>query len=381
MNRRIHIMHLLLSLETGGCENGVVNLINHMDADRFKVSVCCLNQTGELVERIHEDRRHVHLVEKEGRTGPRDLMNLRDFFLEQDVDIVHTHAFATLFIGYVGARLARVPIVLHGEHGIFYADKFRRIMMQKILFRLVDGVITVSGDLKHRLAKTFNVGEDLFQPIINGVDLDKFSVADVSTRNRLRASLGAPEDACLIGSVGRLVDVKRFDLLIDGLAALRRNGSNIHMIIIGDGPLRSDLQERIDKERMNDHFFLAGRKDNVNDYLSALDIFALTSDFEGISNTILEAMAVGLPVIASNVGGNPEIVSGGRTGLLFEAGDVDQFKEVANRLILDNALREKMGAAARNDIIRQFNLKRMVKEYEQAYLNLVRKKRLKHVVS
>ncbi len=375
MNKKIHIMHLVLSLEVGGLENGIVNLINNMDNKRFKVSVCCLEKIGELSDRIDENRKHIFIVQKDGRMRIKDVRGLARLLKEQQVDILHTHSYGTLLRGFISARLAGVPVIIHGEHGILYTDKFRRVIAQKILLRMVDCTITVSKDLQSRIARDFNVKEKLFIPIINGVDFSKFNHRQGKSSISVREELGIDDKAVLIGSIGRLVDVKNYPLLINVINEFVIKGLDIYLIIVGDGPVKVKLQQGIKDYGLNDRVFLPGRKDNIPDYLSAFDIFVLTSDFEGISNTILEAMACGVPVVATNVGGTPEIVDDGNTGLLVKPRNKNELFNSLKKLYDDPPLRQKMGESAINAIAEKFSLMRMVNEYENIYTQFYNKRK------
>jgi len=386
-------MHILLSLETGGCENGIVNLINNMDFDRFKVSVCCLETVGELSERIARERKHVYLLLKKGRPQFKDLLDLSRLLRRERVDIVHTHGWGTVAIGYLSAKLAGVSVVIHGEHGGVHMDSTKKILAQKMLYRLVDSTVTVSQDLQTRLASLFNVSRDLFCPIINGVDSAKFSAVNGPGQTALKEQYGIAPDCCVIGSVGRLVDWKRHDVLIQAVETLLLQGNDVSLLIVGDGPSRASLQVLINVKGISHRVFLVGRKENVADFLSAMDIFALTSssspsmhatgagrlgasptEFEGISNALLEAMACGLPVVATDVGGTPEIVSDGQTGYLFAPGDFGTLNDALATLVRDKELRTRMGNSARKSIEDRFSLMTMVHKYQELYLDIARKK-------
>lgn len=391
-SKKLHIMHLLLSLQTGGCENGIVNLMNHMDPERFKVSVCCLEDIGELAQRILPDRRHLHLVRKEGRPRIRDLHNLSALFREEGVDIVHTHAWATVALGYASAKLAGVPVVIHGEHGgLHIANRFQ-VMAQKMLFRMVDTTVTVSADLQTRLAGIFKVNPARFHPIINGVDTSRFVFRNRQGRETVRERHGISEEACVIGSVGRLVSWKRQDVLLNAVAELIRRGRDVVLVLVGDGPCRSELEELAARKGVAGRIILAGRRDDVTDYLAAMDVFALTSsasegalpapgdrallttEFEGISNAMLEAMACGLPVVASNVGGTKEIVVHGDSGYLFEPDDLDALRDSLDRLVSNRDLCSRLGTSARRSMEENFSLSSMVRGYQELYLDIAGKK-------
>ena len=374
MRKPLHIMHMLLSLETGGCENGVVNLINRMNPELFKVSVCCTEKIGELAERIDKSRRHVFLLNKKGRTKPKDILKFVNFFRKQCVDIIHTHGWGTLFLGVSSAKLGRIPVIIHGEHGILYDENIRRICAQRLLFNLTDCNITVSQDLASRISKIFGVPKNRFFPIINGVDLSIFNKIADSRRSDLRNQYGIKSDNCLIGSVGRLVDVKRYDLMVEAAIEICKRELPAQFMIVGDGPLKAKLQKMINDNGLQQNFFLVGRKDNVSDYLQAMDVFALPSTFEGISNTMLEAMSCGLPIVATNVGGTPEVVDNGSTGFLWETGDSDEFIVLLLKMISDDKLRKQIGSNSREKAKKKFSIDRMVSEYENIYIKVAQER-------
>ncbi len=364
MNRPIHVQHVLLSLRPGGLENGVVNVVNRLDPARFRSSVCCLQGSGEFAGRISRDGVAVH--EMGLRTGNDPLLPLRlaRLFRRSNTDIVHTRNAEAFFYGVVGARLAGVRTVIHSEHGRTLPDTPRRMRLQRWLARFADTIFAVSEQLKLDLVEHVKLPARRIEVLYNGVDLRRFAIADrAGARAAARARLGVGDDTVVIGSVGRLAAVKNYGLLVGALAGI----DGAVLVLVGDGPMHAELESAAAAAGVSRRLRLPGHCDDVAGLLPGLDIFALPSLSEGMSNTLLEAMAAGLPVVASRVGGNGEIVRDGVDGLLFPSGDVEALRAALVRLRGDPALRAAMGESARVRASTSFGIDAMIDRYEALY--------------
>lgn len=359
------------SLNVGGLENGVVNIINNSDR-QFKHAVCCIREIGKMADRISPGRAEIYLV---GKTKKDYLLpwKLLKIIKRIKPDIVHTRNWGTID-GILAAALARVKVLVHGEHGRDYDDtmgqNLKRNIVRRMLSPFVNQYITVSDDLRSWLSDTVGINGQKVSTIINGVDTIKFS----PTKNKpaWKKKMGVTENVIVIGSVGRLDIIKNYPLLISIMADLKNRGVGVEFecIIIGDGSQRSQLEKLIKKIKAP--VKILGSKEHPADYLKAFDIFILPSFNEGISNTILEAMACGLPVIASNVGGNPELIESEISGYLVESGNEPAFSEAVKNLLTNEDLRKKMGKNARIRAMRIFSLHKMVNKYEYTYRSLFR---------
>lgn len=366
---KIKILHIFHSLEVGGLENGVVNLVNRLDRDRYEHEICCIASSGPMAERIQPPV-PIHVLGKD-QGGRAYLLPFKLAGLIRRVapDIVHTRNWGAID-GVVAARLAGVRKVVHGEHGREATDPTganrRRRQIRRLLSPMIHHFIAVSADLARWLVEDVGVPGGKVTHIINGVDAVKFR--PLGERSASREELGLPVDKCLIGIVGRLDPVKDHATL---LKAFSRLDQTAHLVVVGDGPVRAELVGLADGLGVKDRVLFLGNRNDVPAILPALDVFVLPSIAEGISNTILEAMACGLPVVASRVGGNPELVDDAATGFLFPAGDE---KELAGRLklYLENSdLRQEHGRAARERIEREFSLEAMVDRYDRLYRSIL----------
>lgn len=362
---RVRVMHVLYTLRPGGMEYGVLKLVNRLAGGPVESSICSTTPAGEIKSLLDP---RVPLFELRRRPGT-DLGFVRDLyrlFRRERPHIVHTHAWGTLIEGMLAARLARVPIVIHGEHGTLQLRGYQR-RLQRLAWGRADQVLSVSSLLAERMARETDFPLDRILTIRNGVDLARFGTHD---RAGARVALGLPLDGPLVGTVGRLVPVKDQATLIEAVARLRRQGLQVTVALAGDGPLRDELAARAAALGISGSVRLLGHIAEVERVLAALDVFVLSSVSEGLSNTILEAMASGLPVVATRVGGTEEMVSEGETGLLVPAGSPDEMAGALQSILQDPARRARMGAAARTRVERDFSLPSVVRRYEETYLQL-----------
>ena len=358
----VRVMHLLYSLGVGGMEMGVHKLLIGLDRSIVDLSVCSLTPFDQ-VETVWPTDTRVHALGRRVGNDPTLVPKLYRLFRRERPDIVHTHAWGTLLEGVLAARAARVPVVVHGEHGTL-ETRPRNVWIQRRVWRRVDHVLAVSDALAEKMAATFDFPASRITVIRNGVDLERFGR---HSRAEARRALGVTPGEFVVGTVGRLVPVKDQRQLIGATRVLAQRGVPVKVLIVGDGPLRNELQDQIDTLGLKEHVRLLGSRTDVPELMAAFDLFALSSQSEGLSNTVLEAMASGLPVVATRVGGNPELVQSGTTGLLVPAGDETALAEAIAALYRDADFRLRVALAARQRAQSVFSLSGMIKRYTDLY--------------
>jgi sugar transferase (PEP-CTERM/EpsH1 system associated) len=359
----IRVMHVLYRLHAGGMEYGVVKLANALDRGRVETTICSTVPATEL--KAHLDPA-IPVFELHRRAGndPAVVWHLYRLLRRERPDILHTHAWGTLCEGLVAGRLAGVPVIVHGEHGTLQTGPWQ-VRAQRWAWAQVDQVLSVSSRLAQRMSERIGFPADRIRTIRNGVDLSRFLAAD---RQRSRAQLGIGAGELVIGTAGRLVDVKDQRTFVSAVAMLRARGVECSAVIAGEGPLRAALERQIRHSGLEAHVRLLGHRSDLPAVLAALDVFVLSSLSEGLSNTILEAMAAGLPVVSTRVGGADELVDEGRTGLLVPAEDPAALTDAIAGLCTDDTRRARMGRAARERAQHTFSLARMVADYEDLYV-------------
>ncbi len=374
MPEPIKVAHLINHLSPAGKEMGIVKLLNRMDPQRFKGYLVVFDKVWDTLALDVEKSELIAINKKKGN-DPILPFKVAKILRSRKIDILHTHAWGTLVEGILGAKLARTPVVIHGEHGTFHKTGKRK-KVQNLFWRWADHRLSVSGILARNLEKTIELPENSFDTILNGVDTEKFR-PDAGDREAVRAELGISADTVLIGTVGRTIKVKNHPLMIEAAHFLKDKGLPFKMVIVGDSPfysIREEMEEKIKKYRLSDSIEFLGNRSDVSRVMNAFDIFVLPSLSEGCSNVIQEAMATGLPVIATNVGGNPELVTDNKTGFLFTSEDAADFADKMERLLLDAELRRQFGRASRQDALQRFSLNVMVKAYEDYYLRALAEK-------
>ncbi len=364
----VRVLHLVYHLGCGGMENGVVNLANHMDPERFVVAVCAFVGGGEYEKRLDPARTPLFSMGKKEGNDPLLPFRLARLLRRWRPHVLHTHAWGTLVEGVVAGKLARVPVIVHGEHGTMETRR-RNVWVQRVVWRWTDRVLSVSEMHRQRLIRTIGPGPGI-TVIPNGVDTERFRPP--RDRAEERRALGwDPDEVCLI-AVGRLVPVKDHALLIRAFArATRGVKGRPRLYVAGDGPLKNELERLARDLGVADRVVLLGRRDDVPVLLRASDGFVLSSKSEGMSNTLLEAMSTGLCCVATDVGGNPELVTHGKTGLLVPPEDEGALASALRRVVSHPEVRGALGRAARGFVEERHSLDAMMRGYATLYLELL----------
>lgn len=367
------VLHLVYRFDVGGLENGVANLINHMPATAFRHAVVSLTEVTDFRRRIvREDVEFVALHKPPGH-GVQLYPRLYRLFRRMRPAIVHTRNLAALE-AVVPAWLARVPVRIHGEHGRDSSDprgERRRYRWLRRLYRpFVTHYIALSRDLSDYLVNEVRVPSRNVARICNGVDAGRFAPAP-GPRPPIPGCPFASPRLWLLGTVGRMHDVKDQPTLarafVRALELRPALAERLRLVMVGDGPLRRACLDVLEAAGVSHLAWLPGARDDVHAVLRGLSCFVLPSLAEGISNTILEAMASALPVIATDVGGNADLIVAGQTGQLVAPGDADAIATHLVRLAEDPSAAARMGSAGRAEIEARFGIEAMVSAYRELY--------------
>ncbi|HSL47817.1 MAG TPA: TIGR03088 family PEP-CTERM/XrtA system glycosyltransferase [Candidatus Deferrimicrobiaceae bacterium] len=363
------VVHAVHSLAVGGLENGVVNVVNGTAAE-FRHVIVCMTTEGPMRERLRPGVEVLAIGKRRGH-DVRAFVRLARTLRRLRPRIVHSRNWAA-FDAVAAARLVGVPFVVHGEHGREIGDphgrRRRRNQARRLLAPLVSRFITVSEDLRRWLIQEVGLPAHKITTIHNGVDLSRFGDLEGHTA-RLR--LGLSEEALVIGTVGRLDPVKDQTGLVRAFAMVLKAHPAAVLVIAGDGPCRADLLALVAELRIADRVRLLGARSDVPAVLAAMDVFALPSVAEGISNTILEAMASGLPVVATRVGGSPELIEDGVGGALVPPRDPAALAGALTAYLEEPGLRSLHGKSARQRVTDRFGLERMCEAYAGVYRSLL----------
>lgn len=369
------IAHVVYRFDVGGLENGVANLVNRLPAARFRHAVIALTEVTDFRRRIQRADVEFVALGKGAGHGIKLAPQLYRLFRRLRPSIVHTRNLAALE-ATLPAALARVPVRLHGEHGWDVSDPGGENRKNRLIRRLyrpfVTHYVALSADLERYLRQRVGVPAARVSQIYNGVDTARFVPPPV--RSAIEGCPFASGD-WLVGTVGRLAAVKNQAALVRAVARACTQDSEaaarMRLVIVGDGPQRGKVEDALRASGVADRVWLAGARDDVAAILRGLDCFVLPSIAEGVSNTILEAMASGLPVVATGVGGNPELIDDGVSGRLVPAGDDDALAAVLLDCMRDGPRAQRLGRAARLTVERRFSLDRMAADYAGLYERLL----------
>jgi sugar transferase (PEP-CTERM/EpsH1 system associated) len=368
------IVHVVYRLSVGGLENGVVNLVNRLPDEAWRHAIVALTDVdAQFARRITRAGVELFALHKSPGHGWRLYPRLVSLFRRLRPSIVHTRNLAALET-MPAAWFAGVPVRIHGEHGRDAADpdgrNRRRQRVRRLYKPFVTRYVAVSPDLATYLHEAIGVGSDRIDQLYNGVDCEAF--APPMSRAPIRGCPFDPSSSCIVGTVGRLDPVKNHVGLVEAFAeALRRApalAETMRLVIVGEGEERGRIEAALDEAGIRRLVWLPGERADVAAVLRGLDLFVLPSIGEGVSNTILEAMASGLPVLATGVGANAELVADGVTGTIVPAGDRSSLADGIVRYAADPGRAHAHGRAGRLRVEQRFSLERMVARYHELYL-------------
>lgn len=366
------IAHVMHRFDVGGLENGVVNLINNLPPEAYRHAVISLTEITDFRQRIlRKDVQYFALKKRPGH-ALWIYPELFKLFRNLRPAIVHSRNLAALEV-VVPAWAAGVPVRIHGEHGRDVGDldgSNRKYQLIRRIYRpFVTHFIALSRDLEEYLTGRVGVSKEKVTQIYNGVDARRFHGVD-SSESPVNCPFHNPEH-WIIGTVGRMQAVKDQTTLVQAfIRTLELEPGlrpRLRLVMVGDGPLRLQAQELLDRAGTSELAWLAGERSDVAEIMRGLNCFVLPSLAEGISNTILEAMASGLPVVATAVGGNADLVIAGETGLLVPASDPESLAHGILHLASDADLARKMGLAGRREVEKRFSMDAMLEAYKGVY--------------
>jgi sugar transferase (PEP-CTERM/EpsH1 system associated) len=373
---RLRILHVISYMGRGGAEMGILKLIAGL-GEGFEHRICTTRGfDGDFVRSSFSEEK-MYFAGSPDRKLQFPLFRLARIMRRYRPHIVHTRNWGAIE-AVAAAKLAGVPVVIHSEHG-YEVDMFAGLPMRRRLFRraayaMADAIFAVTRELRDFHARQAWMRPERMSVMYNGVDTERFAPCKES-RTAMRKELGLPEESFVVGTVGRLVPIKDHRTLLKAAALLSGSRIDVRVLLVGSGPERDKLQS-LATGALEGRVCFTGDSSRVSEMLNAMDVFVLPSLGEGMSNTLLEAMACGLPVLATNVGGNPEIIENDVNGCLFTPGDAEWLASKLKFLARDPALIHQLGTAARNRAIESFSLSRMLETYRSFYLDLAARRRV-----
>lgn len=362
---RARILHLITRLPIGGAERLLVDVVRRLDPMRYESAVCCIQARGELAAELERAGVPVFCLDRmqSKRFDWRAVADLARLLRRERISLVHSHLYHANLYGRLAAFVAGVPAVAT-VHNVYTRRKLHRRLLNKLLSRITARVIAVSEDVRDDLVEYDGIDPGRIVTIHNGIDLTRIETP--ITRQEARARLGIPDDALAIGCVGRLEEQKGHRYLLDACAVLKEEFP-LKMILVGDGRLRKELEDHASALGVAPWTSFLGARHDVADILKALDIFAMPSLWEGLSVAMLEAMAAGLPIVISDVGGVSKALGNGEYGLKVPPGDAAALATAIRLLCQQPERRRALGLSARQRVRAEFDVEVMIARLTTVY--------------
>lgn len=381
----IKVLHIhTLPIISGSGLNTFLSM-NGMDRNIYKVELACA-PGGRLIDLVRENHMEVKIFKNlvQPLNPVKDILAVVDliFFLRKNrYHIVHTHNSKAGFVGRLAAKITGIPVVIHTVHGFAFHDQepvwrqslFRNV--ERIASHMCDKMIFISQPLVDwALREKIVLRPDKIAKIYSGIDLRQFRPVTEDEKNRVRKKWNIGNDDAVIGIVSKLWEGKGHEILIRAFKEVKKEIKGARLIIVGEGPLAGTLHDLVDSLSLTDSVVFTGFQMDVAEVISSFDVAVLPSYFEGMGRVLIEAMAMEKPVVASRVGGIPDLVKDGVNGFLIRPGDIKGFEDALKKLLNDKGLANIMGKDGRKRVTDKFSADAMVRSIDDIYIECLKRK-------
>jgi len=360
-----NLLHLYQNSNVGGVQQQLFNIIKNYDKNTINPLFACIKNRGQIAEELEESQIPVFALNQPDYNDFAGTVSaLKKIIQKNNINLVRTHRFIANFYGRIASMLAGKPVII-SLHDNYNKDKrLGRRILNRILALKTSRVVAVSHSIKDDIIKYDGINPDKIHVIHNGIDLDRFNPN--ITANYLKKELGIEEGEKVIGFVGRLVPAKAIDRLIEAFAMIKRQNNDIKLLIVGFGELFEELNELANKKKLDGHVIFTGKRRDIPQLLSIMDMFVMPSISEGLPNVLIEAMAAAKPIISTKAGGIPEIITNMDNGMLID-NDINSLYQAINNLLKAKDLAHKLGLNARKYAEKHLDIKIVTKKWENLY--------------
>ncbi len=374
MKNKITILYVFAALPVGGAEQVLVTEVEGLDKTRYTPLVCVLSEKGPIGEMI--EKMGIPVIPlfrmKKNRFDYGIIRDLKRVMVQEKVSIVHTHLYDGGKYGRLAARLAKVPVVIHTIHNIYVKRRSKHHLINWCLSFFTDRIIAVSGAVKESVVRYDHIRPEKIQVLYNGIDLSQGDLA--LDRDDVRSSLGIKHQDVVIGVIARLEEQKGHQVLLEALSLIPDLPTNLKVLIVGDGKLRLSLEEETKKRGLSSRVVFLGTRKPIFPILKALDLFLLPSLWEGFSIALLEALAMGVPVIATKVGGAEEVITSGQQGLLIPPGEAHSLAAAIGEAWLHRDRFLRMAELGKEKVRQNFSKERHLTLLQDLYQEVLAEK-------
>lgn len=364
---RTRIMHITFNMGIGGTEQVIRQLVTNLPGEEFDNQIVCIDgYVGELGRLVEKAGILVSSLKRQPGFDWALVRSLRQKILSDGVDVVHCHQYTPWIYGWLASLGVGARVILT-EHGRFYPDRYRykAALVNPVIALFTHRIAAISSSTRDALSRYEFIPKAKIRVVYNGIAALELAPEEVCG---LKQELGIPEGHCVMGTVARMDPVKNQGMMLEAFAHVLKQHVDSWLLMVGDGPDRQRLEAMAQDLGIEKRVIFVGFIGQPAAYLAAMDLFLLTSNTEGTSMTLLEAMSLGIPTIATNVGGNPEIVEQGKTGVLTPRADAEAFARAIEELIVDPQLMSRFRKRARQVFFDRFSVASMVENYRQLYL-------------
>lgn len=378
MPEKIRVLHVVPSLQIGGLEKMVVDTAMVLNKQIFDSYIYCTCKEKDL-EFFHKlfqkNLPEVQYGRSDRTLNWQAVKDLKNYIKEKEIDIVHSHAFEAYSVARIAAKLAKKKSVttLHNTHQWHFTnnlkDKAKRTVSKLSAKFATDLMIADSIRIKNHYISILGYPEEKIEVLLNPVDTDYFHIRNVNSK-QIRTELDIPGNAIVLANIAKLSTQKNQTFLIDCIAEIKENNQNIYLLIAGDGPNEQELKNRINEKQVQDRVKLLGPRSDIRELLGASDLFVLSSKWEGLPISLLEAMAMELPSLITDVGGISEIIDHGQNGLFYDISHPGDFVESLGKLVNNKGLRKKIGENSRQTVSEKCSLSGYIEKLATYYQSL-----------
>ncbi|HNV87316.1 MAG TPA: glycosyltransferase [Candidatus Omnitrophota bacterium] len=366
------ICYLLPKMGIGGAERHVLSLAAGLRARGHDAGIACVFEEGRLEDEIRSKGIPLENLNLPARWDLATLFKIWKWLRAKQIDVLHTYLFGLDFFGVFPARLLKIPVIISSRREIALWQKRRHLMMVQLGNFFVDHVVCCSQAVREWVLKKEKISGKRASVIRNGVDFNRFrNSSRPDCRDKIRQEFGIPAKSFLIGTVANFSIEKGYPYLIDAAAIVLKKRPDARFLFIGGGPLLGEMKQKAEAVSPEGGIIFTGYRSDIPDLIAAMDVFVLASLIEGFPNALLEAMAMGTPVVATETGGIPELVRSGVDGVLVPPKNGERLAETVLTCLNDQQMAQKLGENARNKITNDFSLKRMLDQYEEFYQSLL----------
>lgn len=366
------IMYVILSLNFGGAEKVVVNTVKQLDKSTYHPIIACLDEKGELANELESLGINIRVFNRKAGLDIGLFFRIARFIINNNIDLIHTHNIEALFYAGTAAKLAKRPVV-HTQHDPQLTFSLKRKIKVLLISLGVKKIVAVSKDIESVYRNSFRIRNNKLLTILNGIDTSLYPERAIV--QKLKDDCNIKTADLVVGTVARFADVKDLFTLIDSFIRVYEKRKDVHLVMAGDGPLAQELKDYASKSIVSQRIHFLGYRSDIINVLSTFDIFINCSLSEGLSMTILEAMACRLPIVATAVGGNRELVENNINGKLVPTRDPSALSKAIFEII---PIKKKLGFASYYTIKDKYSLSSMVENYESIYREVLGMRQLQH---